>query len=86
MSQKDFTNKQENEKEKTDRQKEREKSVVIMIITNSSRTKLMMDEFNKIKGHYAGTEEKKSSHDQILYFFTLLFCLKLNIEKKIMIN
>jgi hypothetical protein len=36
---------------------EREKSVVIMIITNSSRTKPMTDEFNKIKGHYASTRK-----------------------------
>lgn len=61
------------------RQTEREKSVVIMIITNSSRTKLMTDEFNKIKGHYACTE-KKPNDDQN-FFFSCLFCLKLNIKK-----
>jgi hypothetical protein len=41
------------------RQTGTEKLVVMIIITNSSRTKLMTDEFNQIKNHYACTKKQR---------------------------
>jgi hypothetical protein len=41
------------------RQTGTEKLVVMIIITNSSRTKLMTDEFNQIKNHYAWTKKQR---------------------------
>jgi site-specific DNA-adenine methylase len=52
------------------RQTEKEKLVVMIIITNSSRTKLMTDEFNQIKNHYACT--KKNNDDQIFVVYLAL--------------